>query len=232
MEFQKVPADMHATEAIGYLASALVFATFYMATMRHLRTVAIVSNVAFILYGYFAGAMPVLILHLMLLPLNVRRLHQTTQLTKSLRAATRGNLGIDWLVPHMTPRSYPAGATIFRKGDPALELFLITSGSVHLPELEIELGKGAMVGEIGIFSPNKARVATAVALTNLRVLAVSEERVLELFADNKEFGYYLMSLITKRLLANVDDLEWQVSNASTGAAPPALDAGSEKTEKA
>jgi CRP/FNR family transcriptional regulator, cyclic AMP receptor protein len=223
---------MHATEAIGYLASALVFATFYMSTMKLLRMVAIASNVAFILYGYFAGAMPIVVLHLVLLPLNVWRLYQTTQLTNSLRAATRGNLGIDWLVPHMTPRSYPAGATIFRKGDLAQELFIITSGSVHLPELEIELGKGAMVGEIGIFSPNKARVASAVALTPIRVLVISEERVLELFADNKEFGYYLVSLITKRLLANVDELEWRVSDASSSEAPPAWDAGSERTEKA
>ena len=223
---------MHATEAIGYLASALVFATFYMSTMKLLRTVAIASNVAFILYGYFVGAMPIVILHLVLLPLNIWRLYQTTQLTNSLRAATRGNLGIDWLVPHMTPRSYPAGATIFRKGDLARELFIITSGAVHLPELEIELGKGAMVGEIGIFSPNKARVASAVALTPIRVLAISEERVLELFADNKEFGYYLMSLITKRLLANVDELEWRVSNPSASAAEPAWDAGSDRTKKA
>ena len=223
---------MHATEAIGYLASALVFATFYMSTMRLLRTVAVVSNVAFILYGYFAGAMPILVLHAVLLPLNVWRLHQTTQLTNSLRAATRGNLGIDWLVPHMTARSYPAGATIFRKGDPARELFIVASGSVHLPELEIELGKGAMVGEIGIFSPNKARVATAVALTPLKVLAISEDRVFELFADNKEFGYYLLSLITKRLLANVDELEWRVSNASPGQAPSVAGAGSESADKA
>ncbi len=222
---------MHATEVIGYLASALVFATFYMSTMRLLRTVAILSNLAFILYGHFAGAMPILILHLVLLPLNTWRLYQTTQLMKSLREATRGTLGIDWLVPHMTPRSYPAGATIFRKGDPARELFLITSGAIHLPELEIELGKGAMVGEIGIFSPNKARVATAIALTPIRVLAISEERVLELFADNKEFGYYLLSLITKRLLANVDDLEWRVSNASA-AASSATPEGSKRAEQA
>lgn len=222
---------MHVTEAIGYLASALVFATFYMSTMKPLRMVAIASNIAFILYGYFAGAMPIVILHVVLMPLNIWRLYQTTQLMKALRAATRGNLGIDWLVPHMTARSYPAGTTIFRKGDPAHELFLVLSGSVHLPELEIELSKGAMVGEIGIFSPNKVRVASAVALTPLKVLAISEERVLALFADNKEFAFFLTSLITRRLLSNVDELEWRVTNASPAAAPPVWDAGSERTEK-
>ena len=42
---------MHTAELVGYLASALVFATFYMKTMMPLRAVAIASNVAFISYG-------------------------------------------------------------------------------------------------------------------------------------------------------------------------------------
>ena len=37
---------MHTGELVGYLASALVFATFYMKTMMPLRAVAIASNVA------------------------------------------------------------------------------------------------------------------------------------------------------------------------------------------
>ena len=46
---------MHTAELVGYLASALVFATFYMKTMMPLRAVAIASNVAFISYGYVGG---------------------------------------------------------------------------------------------------------------------------------------------------------------------------------
>jgi hypothetical protein len=44
--------------------------------MRWLRTVAIFSNVAFILYGALNWLLPVLALHLLLLPLNVLRLSQ------------------------------------------------------------------------------------------------------------------------------------------------------------
>jgi hypothetical protein len=54
---------MHTAELVGYLASTLVFATFYMKTMMPLRTVAIASNVAFISYGYLGGMAPILILH-------------------------------------------------------------------------------------------------------------------------------------------------------------------------
>ena len=50
---------MHTAELVGYLASALVFATFYMKTMMPLRAVAIASNVAFISYGYVGGMAPI-----------------------------------------------------------------------------------------------------------------------------------------------------------------------------
>ncbi len=67
----------------GWLASALVFTTFFMRTMIPLRLVAIASNVAFMAYavlglryGVFGRLYPILVLHASLLPLNVLRLRQ------------------------------------------------------------------------------------------------------------------------------------------------------------
>ena len=60
--------------AIGFIASGLVLATFGMKDMVNLRIVAICSNIAFIMYGFVLDLPPVLILHLMLLPLNGWRL--------------------------------------------------------------------------------------------------------------------------------------------------------------
>jgi|HubBroStandDraft_2_1064218.scaffolds.fasta_scaffold526991_2 hypothetical protein len=60
----------------GYIASALVLATFSMKSMRTLRVVAIASNVAFILYALVADLHPILVLHAILLPLNIVRLAQ------------------------------------------------------------------------------------------------------------------------------------------------------------
>jgi hypothetical protein len=202
---------MHTAELVGYLASALVFATFYMKTMMPLRAIAIASNVAFISYGYVGGMAPILILHVALLPLNLWRLHQTRQLVKKVRLATEGDLSFDWLIPHMSYRSFAAGDTIFRKGDSARELFLITAGTVRLTELRVEVGKGSMVGEIGVFSPHKSRIATAVAVTRVDVMAIAEDRVIALYNDNREFGFYLVSLITKRLVANFEELERRVA---------------------
>jgi hypothetical protein len=61
-------------EPIGYLASALVLTTFCMRDMAALRCLAIASNLAFIAYGALAGLGPVLVLHLLLLPVNLLRL--------------------------------------------------------------------------------------------------------------------------------------------------------------
>ena len=65
---------MNITDALGYLASALVLATFCMRDMKALRCMAIASNLAFIAYGALADLGPVLLLHLLLLPVNVQRL--------------------------------------------------------------------------------------------------------------------------------------------------------------
>lgn len=65
---------MNLTESIGYLAAVLVLAAFCMRSMAALRWMAIASNLAFILYGALAGVGPVLLLHLLLLPINVLRL--------------------------------------------------------------------------------------------------------------------------------------------------------------
>lgn len=64
-------------EWLGWAASALVLATFCMQGMVALRLMAIASNLAFIAYGASAGIDPVLMLHVVLLPLNAWRLAQS-----------------------------------------------------------------------------------------------------------------------------------------------------------
>lgn len=61
-------------DVLGYAASFAVLATFTVRTMIPLRIIAILSNVLFIVYGYEADIRPVLLLHLVLLPVNLTRL--------------------------------------------------------------------------------------------------------------------------------------------------------------
>jgi len=68
----------HSSE-IGFVASALVLIAFGMKNMIHLRIVAICSNFAFIAYALVLNLPPVLLLHVILLPLNGLRLAQALQ---------------------------------------------------------------------------------------------------------------------------------------------------------
>ena len=63
-------------DVIGYVASALVLATFSMGSMRSLRVTAIASNLAFIAYAAYGHMPPILVLHSILLPMNIIRLIQ------------------------------------------------------------------------------------------------------------------------------------------------------------
>ncbi|MEO8122752.1 MAG: hypothetical protein ABI633_01755 [Burkholderiales bacterium] len=78
-----------AIDALGYLASALVLATFSMRGLGSLRVVAIASNIAFIGYGALADIAPVLGLHALLLPMNCVRLHQAIR-SRTLAAHASG----------------------------------------------------------------------------------------------------------------------------------------------
>src|SRR5262245_13566488 len=87
------------TEWLGYIAAAFVFATFSMKTMVPLRIIAISSNVLFIAYGYLHPAYPVLVLHVVLLPLNYWRLWQMLTLVRETEAAHDGDLDMNWIRP-------------------------------------------------------------------------------------------------------------------------------------
>ena len=65
---------MRWVDLAGYVASSLVFLTFYMKGMVPLRLVALCSNVAFLIYACTRHLAPIVILHGALIPVNVSRL--------------------------------------------------------------------------------------------------------------------------------------------------------------
>ena len=67
---------MTAVDGLGYLAAALVLATFCAKSMVPLRALAIASNIAFVTYGFFDGLWPILLLHSVMLPMNAMRLRE------------------------------------------------------------------------------------------------------------------------------------------------------------
>jgi hypothetical protein len=75
------------SDALGYVASALVLLAFNARDMVALRLLAIASNGAFIAYAWVAELAPVLVLHLLLLPMNACRLAQVRRQAAPRREA-------------------------------------------------------------------------------------------------------------------------------------------------
>lgn len=202
---------MSLAELIGYAAAICVFLTFYMKTMVPLRIAGIVSNVLFILYGYFAGAHPVLILHLALLPLNIWRLHEMQQLMRNMHEATHGDLNMEWLKPFTVARNISAGDVIFRKGDVADNMMVVMSGSFRLLEIDTIVEPGSVVGELGFLSLDHKRMATLKCEISGQVLEITYEQLKQLYFQNQKFGFYFLQLTTRRLFENIIRLEHELS---------------------
>ena len=66
---------------------------------------------------------------------------------------------------------------------------------------------GRILGELGFIDPNNKRTATVESLENGEVLTITYDRLLELYFQNPEFGYYFLRLTTERLMQNVARLE-------------------------
>lgn len=189
-------------EGVGYLASLLVFCAFYMKTMIPLRWVAIASNVAFIAYGIAGRVYPVLVLHVVLLPLNCFRLQQMRALIRRVREASAGDMSMEWLIPLMSHHKLEPGHVLFKKGDKANSMYLILYGSVRLVELDITLGPGTLTGEIGLFAPENRRTGTAVCESAVEIGAITDAKVLQLYYQNPAFGFSMFRLVVRRMLEN------------------------------
>ena len=191
---------------------ALIGAIFFVAmlmvrTIVPLRIIGIISNVFLIAYGALAGSMGTFFLYLLSLPINAVRLRQMLTLVKKARVSAQGDLSMDWLRPFMTPRKYSKGDVLFHKGDPANEMFLTVSGRFLVSEIGIELPPGRMMGELGFVDPKNRRTQTVECIENADVLTITYEKLLELYFQNQEFGYYFLRLTTERLMQNISRLE-------------------------
>ena len=192
---------------IGSIAGALYIASHYMKTMVPLRLCEIGSNVLFVIYGFLNPSYPTLVLYAIMVGLNSLRLHEMLELIKKVRTASQGDLSMDWLKPFMHKHSYKAGSVLFQKGDHAEEMFYIVSGRLHVRELGLELSAGHMVGELGFLTPEQRRTQTVECIDDVEMLAISYDKVRELYFQNPSFGFYLLRLASERLLQNVDRME-------------------------
>jgi len=191
---------------------ALVGAAFFVATlltrtMILLRVSNMISNVFFMAFGALASDIRTFLLSLLLLLINAIRLRQMLNLVKKARNAVQGETSMDWLRPFMTQRKYRQGDVLCKKGDVANEMFLTVSGKFLVTEIGVELPPGSLMGELGFLTPDNRRTATIECTEAAQVLTISYDRLLELYFQNPQFGYYFLVLTSQRLLQNIARLE-------------------------
>lgn len=78
-------------DMLGYVVALLIFSAFCAREMLQLRTLATLSNIAAIAWGWTAEILPLFVLHSVLLPLNCRRLLE--ELARRRRMRTRRENG-------------------------------------------------------------------------------------------------------------------------------------------
>ena len=195
----------------GYAAVISSMITCAMKTMIPLRIVSMTCNTLFIIYGFFGGIYPTLVLNLVLLPLNTLRLHQMRKLIKDVEAAaSMGETSIDWLKPFMSRRSFRKGDIVFRKGDVADAMFYSVTGRYRLKEMGIEIPAGHVFGDLGFLSPVNRRTQTIECTEDGEVLTATYQQVKELYFQNPQFGFYFMPLTSERLFDNINRLEQEI----------------------
>ena len=98
-------------------------------------------------------------------------------------------------------REFKAGDVIFKQGDAAEELFIIQSG-----EVEIRLGNRMLeklsnynfFGEMALID-SAPRSATAVAVTDVKLVPVGEKQFLFLVSNTPYFALNVMRILARRL---------------------------------
>lgn len=203
---------------------ALIGASFFVATlltrtMVPLRVFGIISALFFMAFGAFAHEIKTFLMYLLLIPINSIRLYQMQTLVKKARNAVQGDTSMEWLKPFMTQRKYRQGEVLCKKGDAANEMFLTVTGKYLVVEIGVELPPGRLLGELGFLTPNNRRTATIRCTEAGQVLTITYEKLLELYFQNPQFGYYFLILTSQRLLQNIARLEASLASAPAAAAP-------------
>jgi hypothetical protein len=202
---------MTPVDFVGYAASATVLATFCMSTMIPLRVIAILSNILFSLFGFWAHIYPVMLLHLILFPVNIVRLMQIRYVVRGI--SQRADLSIEGILPFMVRRRFRAGETLMRKGEHADRLFYLVDGQIEVVEIRKTLSSGTVVGEIGVFAQHRQRMATVVCLTDCELYELSARKAKELYYQDPSFGYAVLQTIIGRLIENMEPINPMPANS-------------------
>ena len=104
-----------------------------------------------------------------------------------------------------TGLAFSAGETIFNSGDLGTEMYIINEGEVHIikdlhgsQHILSRLEKGDFFGEMAVLE-NVPRTADAVAVTNVKLVAINGARFDEMLRKNPEIAVRIIRKYSKRL---------------------------------
>ncbi len=98
-------------------------------------------------------------------------------------------------------QDYPAGAQIYREGEPSDSLLVIMDGEVELTlggKHVMALGPGESFGQLSMLD-NKPRPVTATATTDCRILVIGRTGFFDLISDRSELMSGLVEVLVKRI---------------------------------
>ena len=100
-----------------------------------------------------------------------------------------------------------------KRGDAADEMLLTVTGKFLVKEIGVEHPPGRLMGELGFLTPDNRRTATIECIEDGHVLTITYEKLLEIYFQNPQFGYYFLVLTSQRLLENIARLEGAIAQS-------------------
>jgi CRP/FNR family cyclic AMP-dependent transcriptional regulator len=195
----------HFAEFVGIGAAAASLYAAQSKTIIPLRAAAIAANFLGMIYFLMHELYPTFFLNLVMLPLNAWRLRTMISLIRDTEAATKGDMSVEWLLPYTRLKNFKAGAILMERGEYAAAAYYIVSGEVEVVSLNRTLGKGTLLGEIGLFTPDGKRTRTVRCKTDVQTAVIDYERFKELYFQNPQFGFRLLHLVVARLHAELPE---------------------------
>ncbi len=113
---------------------------------------------------------------------------------------------LEKILPLCLKQSFPAGAVIFKEGDPGDRCYIITSGAIRISKFIPNVGEealavlkpGSYFGEMALID-NFPRSANAIANDDSDVFAINKTGLDSILISDRELGYKLLWTFTKTL---------------------------------
>ena len=127
------------------------------------------------------------------------------------------------LIAQMTTTHMERGDILFHAGDPGDRLYVLGEGKIKLGQSSPDgrenilavLGPGEMFGELSLFDPGP-RTATATAVAETQVLALSTEQLREYLSGRPQVALTLLAALARRLRRTNESLADLVFNDVPG----------------